>query len=728
MFAWRAPQRRSQRTYTYEPAYNQVATVTDPLSHTTTFAYDAGGRLTTVTDALNQQTTFTYNAAGQPLTVTDPLNRGTTFGYAAGNLVTVISPLGHTQTRFVDGAGRVITVTAPGGAATRFEYNAFSQITKIVDALLGETSFTYDGNGNLLTLTDARAKTTTWTYDSMDRVATRTDPLSRTETFTYNVNGNLTSSTDRKGQVTTYQYDALQRQTFTGFGTTCPPPTYASSITTTFDAADRPTEIVDSVAGTIERTYDLLDRLTEETTPEGTLTYTYDSAGRRATMQVAGQTAVSYSYDDADQLTAVTQGTAAVGLTYDDAGRRTSLTLPNGVVVTYTYDDDVRLTGLTYTLGVTTVGALTYGYDANGQRTSVGGTWARTGLPAALASATYDDANQIATFGGTSFSYDANGNLTSDGVRNYTWNARNQLASVTGPVSGSFAYDGVGRRRSKTIGLMTTQFLYDWLNNVQELSGGVPSANLFTGLDIDEYFARTGTAGVSNCLSDVLRSTVALANGAGAVQTHYTYEPFGAPTITGATSLNPFGFTGRDSDGTGLHYYRARYYDARLQRFISGDPLGFGGGDVNLFSYVNNRPTSHSDPSGLWGQSFFGPPPCEPGQAPSKTVMNDWGYTCTPELTIAIMPFPPGGPLFGKGGGGAGSSGAGPGRWGSGGGAAGKASRRAAQNDQAWDAAKEVKLNRAERRKLHDAISREGYESYEDILDIARKIKAGKWY
>ena len=64
------------------------------------------------------------------------------------------------------------------------------------------------------------------------------------------------------------------------------------------------------MAGTIERTYDLLDRLTEEVTPEGTVSYTYDDADRRATMTVAGQTAVSYSYDNADRLTGVTRGSA----------------------------------------------------------------------------------------------------------------------------------------------------------------------------------------------------------------------------------------------------------------------------------------------------------------------------------------------------------------------------------------------------------------------------------
>jgi RHS repeat-associated protein len=433
----------------------------------------------------------------------------------------------------------------------------------------------------------------------MDRVETRTDPLSRDESFAYDLMGNLVTWTDRKGQITTYQYDGLDRQTFVGFGTTGSPPSYASTISTTYDAGDRPTDIVDSVAGTIERTYDLLDRLTEEETPEGTVTYTYDGANRRASMTVVGQTAISYTFDNADRLTGVTRGTAAVTIAYDHADKRTSLTLPNDIVVEYGYDDDERLTGLTYKLGSSTLGALTYAYDANGQRTSVGGSYARTGLPAALTSATYDDANQIATFGGTTFSYDDNGNLTSDGTRSYTWNTRNQLASLTGPVNGSFAYDGIGRRRSKTIGGTTTEFLYDGLNPVQELASGTPTANLLTGLDIDEYFTRTDAAGVREFLTDALGSAVALLDGSGTVQTEYTYEPFGATTTSGASTTSAYGFTGRENDGTGLYYYRARYYHPTAQRFISEDPIGYTAGDVNLHAYVHNSPPNFTDPEGL---------------------------------------------------------------------------------------------------------------------------------
>jgi RHS repeat-associated protein len=653
-------------TFTYEPTYSLLASVTDPLNHTTTYAYDPQGRIQSVTDALSHSTTFTTNEAGQVLSSTDALNKTTTFTYDLGDLVSTTTPLGHTDKRFFDVAGRLLRITDARGAATKFEYDNTDQITRIVDPLGGQTVFTYNGNGNLLSLTDARSKTTTWAYNDMDRVETRTDPLSRGESFAYDLMGNLAAWTDRQGQVTRYEYDALDRQTFIGFGTTGSPPSYASTITTTYDAGDRPTDIVDSVAGAIERTYDLLDRLTEEVTPEGTVTYTHDGADRRATMTVAGQTSVSYTFDNADRLTGVTRGTASVTIAYDNADRRTSLTLPNGIVVEYGYDDDSRLTGLTYKQGTSTIGALTYAYDANGQRTTVGGSFARTGLPAALTSATYDDANQIATFGGTTFTYDDNGNVTSDGVRSYTWNARRQLASLTGPTSGSFAYDGLGRRRSKTISGTTTQFLYDGLNPVQELSSGTPTANLLTGLAVDELFTRTDGAGVRNYLTDALASSVALADGSGTIQTAYTYEPFGETTTSGAATSSAYAFTTRESDGTGLYFYRARYYDPTVKRFLSEDPIGFEAGDANVYSYVFNGPTLWTDPSGM-APRFSPPLPGIPEwmscDTPSGKTPPRWKtILCSPytqtaiEIAVGMAAARAGG---GRGGAGAGGSRAG---------------------------------------------------------------------
>jgi RHS repeat-associated protein len=84
----------------------------------------------------------------------------------------------------------------------------------------------------------------------------------------------------------------------------------------------------------------------------------------------------------------------------------------------------------------------------------------------------------------------------------------------------------------------------------------------------------------------------------GATQTQYTYSAFGQSTTTGAENNNSAQYTGRENDGTGLQYNRARYYSSTLQRFISEDPLGFGGGDINLYVYARNNPLMFTDPFG----------------------------------------------------------------------------------------------------------------------------------
>jgi RHS repeat-associated protein len=205
----------------------------------------------------------------------------------------------------------------------------------------------------------------------------------------------------------------------------------------------------------------------------------------------------------------------------------------------------------------------------------------------------------------------ANGNLTADGTNTYTlrqedsqgglWDARNHLTGIAGAVAASFLYDAMGRRMSKTIAGSTTQFLYDRLNPVQELDGASPpnvTANVLTGLGIDEYFSRTDSSGAMSFLRDALGSTVALTDSTGALGTQYTYQPFGATTVSGPANANPYQYTGREADGTGLYFYRARYYSQTFQRFVSQDPIGFAGGDPNLYGYTFDSPTNLRDPSG----------------------------------------------------------------------------------------------------------------------------------
>ena len=178
---------------------------------------------------------------------------------------------------------------------------------------------------------------------------------------------------------------------------------------------------------------------------------------------------------------------------------------------------------------------------------------------------------------------------------------RDELIGITGPgLSASFGYDAFGRRSTKTLNGQTTHYLADGINPLQEQAsaGQNWTALTMTGLGVDEIIARGDASGTYYFLPDGLGSTVALMDGAGAIHTEYTYAPFGETTRTGTVSTNPFQFTGRENDNTGLYYYRARYYHPVLQRFISEDPIGFAGGDVNLYAYVGNAPINFVDPFG----------------------------------------------------------------------------------------------------------------------------------
>jgi RHS repeat-associated protein len=255
------------------------------------------------------------------------------------------------------------------------------------------------------------------------------------------------------------------------------------------------------------------------------------------------------------------------------------------------------------------------------------GSYARTNLPEALSPASvYNADNEMTERKAKKLTYNADGQLTSDSASEYTWDDRGQLTSISGATTASFAYDPFSRRTSKTLGGTTTKQLYDGPNVIQESVSGTITANMITGLQPDQIFSRTTSTSTESYLTNLQKSTIALGESAGKVQTSYTYDPFGTTTKTGTASTSPFQYTGRENDADGLQYNRARYYNPANGRFISQDPASFAGSGPNLYQYAGGDPLDNTDPSGeIFGIETVGGPIL--GAVTRENVENTVGYT-----------------------------------------------------------------------------------------------------
>jgi len=121
-------------------------------------------------------------------------------------------------------------------------------------------------------------------------------------------------------------------------------------------------------------------------------------------------------------------------------------------------------------------------------------------------------------------------------------------------------------------------------------------------------------AGVTNYYEqDGIGAISTLSNSIGAISNTYTYDSFGNLTASTGTIANAFRYTGREFDSeSGIHYYRDRYYDSNIGRFISEDPIRFDGG-TNFYEYVYNGPVTLVDPWGLQGRGVYGTFSPDPG-------------------------------------------------------------------------------------------------------------------
>ncbi|MBI4600879.1 MAG: hypothetical protein HY721_02865 [Planctomycetes bacterium] len=418
-------------TYEYDLLDRQVS-LTDAEGYTARQVYDDAGRLIESIDARGLSTrygydlndrlirriypdgsevSFTYDGVGNLIEETDELGRVSRYVYDVRNRRTEVHrPDGSAVLTAPDAAGRIASTTDPRGNTTRYEYDAAGRKTAEIDALGNRKTWAHDENGNPEILRDRRGGSTSFEYDKLDRVTVIRGEGGLVESIDYDPNGNVV---------------ARARYDISGLAETPP------------DPRTLPVE-----RQRVQRyEYDVLNRLTQRTDPEGAvIRYEYDKTKNAVAVADERSNVTRYGYDRIDQLVRVLNPDGGETLVrYDEVGNRTGLRTPRGGWYAWEYDARNRIVASVDPLGKRT----TFTYDLAGNKTAQvnpDGTWTRR---------SYDPLNRLRHLersDGTFLDrlFDRAGNLL---------RARTERTLLW------FTYDALNRRTSETLVFTGTSFV-----------------------------------------------------------------------------------------------------------------------------------------------------------------------------------------------------------------------------------------------------------------------------
>jgi RHS repeat-associated protein len=628
-------------------AVGNALSITDADGNVTRYSYDALNRVTAETNALGASRTYRYDAVGNLTGSTDRDGRSSRYTYDPRNRQTAEVWLGgggaaiRTIARTYDAAGELLTVTDPD-TAYAYTYDALGRVASVSTGLAVQTATVTQTYSGTLTTSDHPLGDGSY-YDiyTFQAAAGDTIVVAMNSTavnaylFLFPPSGASWQDDDGGGGTNArIQVTAGTAGTWTVWANSWGElGAYTLQITHggalaqavlnyAYDPEGNGLATSDNLGGTTAYAYDAVNRVILETQSGAGVTdkradFAYTAAGQLATItrysDLAGTQLVassSYAYDGAARLTGLTHargGTtlAAYSWTWDAANRITRMTSPDGAS-DFAYDSTSQLTGADHSYQ----GDENYAYDPTGNRTNTG-------------YATGAD-NRLLSDGTYAYQYDAEGNRTrrtriSDGqVTQYEWDYRNRLTRVVTTSAGGtvlsdarYTYDAFGRRVSKWVdadgagpgAAVTERYVYDGQNIILVVSAaGAATHRYFHGPGVDQILADQSAGGaVAWALADHLGTVRDVVNSSGVVLDHIKYDAFGRVTAeSNPAAAILYGFTGRERDTeTGLDYYRARYYDPGVGRFVSEDPIRFRSGDTNLYRYANNNPIVGADPFGL---------------------------------------------------------------------------------------------------------------------------------
>jgi RHS repeat-associated protein len=634
-------------------------------------AYDTNGRVSSVSNPhrtgsnpTDGTTSYLYDALGRVTQQTQP-DTNTIQAVYNNNCVTLTDEAGKQRKNCSDALGRTVSAFEPDST------NAFNWETdNVFDPLNNIVSITQKGGSTVST----QWRTRIFAFDGLSRMTQAVAPESGTTNYFYTTSaGSLCAGEptvqcriiDSRGITRTLAYDALSRLTGKTYSDTTPAVAYFydqtsySGLTITYGNGLR-TGMSDG-SGATAWSYDLMGRVKTRQQTISTVTknigYTYNLDNSVATVTYPSGRVYTYTYDNAEQIASLIDTVHNIKFfsspQYAPTGMLTSgihgaVTGWNAITLTNTYNNRLQPTQFQAVSPVPlTLMNLSYGYDQGSGKSNGNVVQITNGRDSTRTVAyTYDQVNRLATaqtptaatwgdsygydawgnllqktvtkgtaesmsaivntnnqFTTPAFMYDAAGNVTYDTSVHMTYDAEGHMNPTTGT---TYTYDGDGRRVKKSDG--TVYWVDDQLRpiSVGTTSGSITRDYVFLGQQ-RIAFVPISTGNPYYYLSDNLGSAAVVASGDGkAIQWEADYFPFGAVRqVFTNTASNNYEFTGYEYDSdTQYNYAIARFEAGRWGRFMSPDPY-LGSIDItnpqslNRYSYIGNNPTNGVDPLGL---------------------------------------------------------------------------------------------------------------------------------